>query len=174
MHGNGPKKEQTKKTNRKNIAKNRVTVRRSESQEPRVFCEVSLGDFMMPKKRLSKLSFSVYDDFVIFCSRCYIFYALHICTSIFDFFFSQARTSAKQWQTTNVEQAESFIVFYGFMAEPMTSLLVQVLGAEEAFQVFPNYFLWPSFLLSASLRFGFRFRVSEDLSTINLAFSTCK
>lgn len=75
--------------NRKNIAKNRVRVRRSESQEPRVFCEVSLGDFMMPKKRLSKLSFSVYDDFVIFCSRCYIFYALHFCTSIFDFFAGQ-------------------------------------------------------------------------------------
>lgn len=173
MHGNGPKKEQTKKTNRKNIAKNRVTVRRSESQEPRVFCEVSLGDFMMPKKRLSKLSFSVYDDFVIFCSRCYIFYALHICTSIFDFFFFR-RPGPPQNNGRLLEQAESFIVFYGFMAEPMTSLLVQVLGPEEAFQVFPNYFLWPSFLLSASLRFGFRFRVSEDLSTINLAFSTCK
>jgi len=49
-----------------------------------------LGVFMMPKKRLSKLSFSVYDDFVIFCSRCYIFYALHFCISIF---FPSSRTS---------------------------------------------------------------------------------
>jgi len=47
------KKMQTMKANqkKKNIAKNRVRVRRSESQpKPRVFCEVSFGRFYDAKE----------------------------------------------------------------------------------------------------------------------------